>query len=69
MANSTNEIELDRNEFRWVEWGKNLAGIVGCGRFVGNLVHFHLCLLFVEAFHVGKGATYGLGSFSLHEDR
>jgi hypothetical protein len=68
MASASNGIEVSQSDFRWVEWGRNLAGIVGMGRFVGNLVNFHSCLLFGEVFHAGKGATYGLGSFSIDND-
>jgi hypothetical protein len=68
MATTSNGIELCQSDFRWVEWGRNLAGIVGTGRFLGNLVNFHPCLLFGEVFHAGKGATYGLGSFSIDND-
>jgi hypothetical protein len=68
MASASSGIELCQSDFRWVEWGRNFAGIVGTGRFVGNLVNFHPCLLFGEVFHAGKGATYGLGSFSIDND-
>ena len=65
MAKVSADIEIEDNEFRWVEWGRNLAGIIGKGTFTGNLVEFHPCLLFGENFHAGKGSAYGLGCYSL----
>jgi len=59
------DIAISNNEFSWVEWGLNQAGIIGKGTFCGNLVDFHSCLLFGEQFHVGKRAAYGLGLYRL----
>ncbi len=54
-----------QEEFRWVEWGKGVSGVVGAGTFAGEIVEFHPFLLAGEYVHAGKGAAFGLGRFHL----
>jgi hypothetical protein len=67
LAERSSQIECSSGEFTWIEWNKNLYGIIGRGTFTGDLTDFHPFLLFGEYFHAGKGATYGLGRYRLEK--
>ena len=53
----------------WVEWRRNLGGLVGQVTFAGPLGEFLPFLVLGEVFHAGKGAAYGLGEFRLEMPR
>jgi hypothetical protein len=61
------EIGISGNGFSWVEWDKNLSGIIGSGTYTGNMAEFQRILLFGEYLHAGKGAAYGLGRYHLEK--
>jgi len=65
LSRQSQEISIVSNGLRWVEWDKNLNGIVGSGTFNGNMAEFYPVLLFGEYFHAGKGSSYGLGCYRL----
>lgn len=65
LAGQSLLVECTEAEFRWVEWGGKLSGIVGWGTFQGDLADFHPFLSAGEYLHVGKGASFGLGRFEL----
>lgn len=67
LSSQSREICISSNEFGWVEWDRNLSGIVGSGTCTGNMAGFQRILLFGEYLHAGKGAAYGLGRYHLEK--
>ena len=65
LSSQSREIGISSNGFSWVEWDRNLSGIIGSGAFAGNMAGFQRILLFGEHLHAGKGAAYGLGRYKL----
>ncbi len=65
LAMRSNSVALVKNEFRWVEWGTGVSGVLGNGTFCGEMAEFHPFLLAGEYVHAGKGAAFGLGRFRL----
>ncbi len=68
LVSSSNSVETEQKDFRWVEWGKGVSGVIGTGRFGGEMAEFHPFLLAGEYIHAGKGAALGLGRFNLERD-
>jgi len=67
-------VEVEASEVRWTDWERyssrqgtrmKLGGITGWVRYKGDLGPFLPYLAFGEYVHVGKGATFGLGRYSL----
>jgi CRISPR-associated endoribonuclease Cas6 len=54
-------------DFRWVDRGSKLSGLLGMGTFVGIPPEYHTFLLAGEYLHVGKGASYGLGAYRVNK--
>ncbi len=67
LSRQSREIGISSNGFSWVEWDRNLSGIIGSGTFTGNMAEFQRILLFGEYLHAGKGAAYGLGRYHLEK--
>jgi hypothetical protein len=67
LSRQSQEIGISSNGFSWVEWDKNLSGIIGSGTYTGNMAEFQRILLFGEYLHAGKGAAYGLGRYHLEK--
>ncbi len=67
LSSQSREIGLSSSGFGWVEWDRNLSGIIGSGTFAGNMAGFQRILLFGEYLHAGKGAAYGLGRYRLEK--
>ncbi len=68
LASRSTAVESLRADFRWVDWdrrpgGGRLSGIVGEGVFGGDLVDFYPFLLLGQYFHLGKGASFGMGKY------
>ncbi|HEX8960739.1 MAG TPA: CRISPR system precrRNA processing endoribonuclease RAMP protein Cas6 [Geobacteraceae bacterium] len=68
LAGQSREVECAHADFRWVEWGRKLYGVVGTGTFRGDLTDFHPFLLAGEYLQVGKGAPFGHGRFMLRRN-
>ncbi len=67
-------VRLSANDTRWVDWerysnrqGTKMAmgGLVGTVVYEGELTRFLPWLYLGEYVHVGKGATFGLGKYTL----
>lgn len=65
LAEQSLLVECTDSDFRWVDWGGKLGGIVGSGTFRGDLTDFHPFLCAGEYLQVGKGASFGLGRYLL----
>ena len=46
LSSQSREIGLSSNGFGWVEWDRNMSGIIGSGTFAGNMAGFQGILLF-----------------------
>ena len=58
-------VETLHSDCRFVSWGGRPAGIVGTVRISGNLEPFHLLLQLGVATQLGKGASFGFGSYRI----
>lgn len=77
LIGTATSINLARNDTRWVDWERysyrqersmNLGGITGVARYAGTLEPFLHLLRLGEYTHVGKGATFGLGKYTIRFD-
>jgi len=64
LAAASERVACTGNACRFTQWGKT-SGVVGRLDFSGDLEEFHRILLLGRAMHLGKGASFGLGEFSL----
>lgn len=55
------------DESYWVEWGRGRGGLIGRVEFTGAIEQFRLFLRLGEYLHVGKGAAYGMGQYTIGE--
>ncbi len=67
-------VRLSANDTRWVDWERysnrqgtrmTMGGLVGTAVYEGELAKFLPWLYLGEYVHVGKGATFGLGKYTL----
>ncbi len=70
LSSLSESVKTVENRFRPAEWveghrGERFDGLTGSGVFEGALSDFHNFLLLGEFFHIGKGASFGLGRFRL----
>lgn len=70
LSSLSESVKILENGFHPAAWGEEnygerFAGISGSGVFEGMLTDFHNFLLLGEYFHVGKGASYGLGRYRI----
>ena len=73
LANDSAAVEVVENSFHWTDWQQEsrpdrLSGIIGNGSCSGSLVDYHGLLLLGEQFHVGKGASFGLGRYRIERE-
>ena len=71
------QIQLARNETRWVDWQRYssrqrekmfFGGLLGQATYAGEVRPFLPYLLFGQWTHVGKNATFGLGKYAILTD-
>lgn len=69
------EVTIAEDNTRWVDWERyssrkdskmNLGGLVGRLTYHGPLAQFMPLLRLGELVHVGKGAVFGMGKYSIH---
>ncbi len=69
LARQSVAIVGSADQCHWRDWGTTadgrLSGVTGEVRLTGDLTDFHPFLLLGEYFHVGKGASFGLGRYRL----
>jgi len=70
LARRSTLVECGEADFHWVDWNGRpgscrMCGIVGRGMFNGDMVDFYPALLLGEYFHLGKGASFGLGQYRI----
>lgn len=73
LSNASATVEVSENDFHWTDWQEErcpdrLSGIIGSGSCLGGLEDFHTFLLLGEHFHVGKGASFGLGRYRIERE-
>jgi CRISPR/Cas system CSM-associated protein Csm3 (group 7 of RAMP superfamily) len=73
LSNASASVEVSENNFLWTEWQAEccpdrLSGIIGSGTCAGGLEDFYTFLLLGEHFHVGKGASFGLGRYRMERE-
>ena len=65
LSRLSEAIETVSSDCRFVTWGGRPAGIIGTARFRGDLEPFHLLLQLGQATQLGKGASFGFGSYRI----
>ncbi len=65
LAERSAAVETVVSTLSWHQWGGGIQGAVGRVLFCGELADFLPLLLLGERLHVGKGASYGLGCYSI----
>jgi hypothetical protein len=74
LIEEARRIRLARDETRWSAWARYSArqgrrmewtGLVGAATYAGDLAPFWPYLVFGQWAHVGKGTTFGLGSYRI----
>lgn len=68
LSSLSESVKIVENGFHPAAWGEEnygerFTGIAGSAVFEGMLSDFHNFLLLGEYFHVGKGASFGLGRY------
>ena len=58
-------VETISSDCSFVSWGGRPAGITGGASFRGDLEPFHLLLQMGQATQLGKGASFGFGSYRI----
>jgi hypothetical protein len=70
LSSLSESVKIAENGFHSAGWaeeygGERFAGLTGSGVLEGALSDFHNFLLLGEYFHVGKGASFGLGRYRI----
>jgi hypothetical protein len=65
LATKSREIDGTASQLVWANWGGALQGVCGELSFSGELEEFMPFLRLGELLNVGKGASYGMGSYTL----
>jgi hypothetical protein len=65
LAMQSQQISCERAELRWVDHGGPLQGLEGELLFSGELMEFIPFLQLGSLLNIGKGASYGMGSYRL----
>lgn len=68
LAEKSRAVSCDNSGLKWVNWGGALQGVVGSATVSGDLADLLPFLRLGELLNVGKGASYGMGSYRLHAD-
>ena len=72
LIEKTKNVTIYENNLQWFDWDRysqrqhtkmKLGGLIGKVSFKGNWKEFVWLINLGELFHVGKGATFGLGSY------
>lgn len=65
LAERSESVATVRSELCWSEWGGGVQGVVGRIAFRGELLDFLPFFRLGERLHAGKGASFGLGRYSI----
>lgn len=65
LSQQSEKVDATSCECRFITWGKRPAGIIGNVTFRGELEPFHLLLQLGQATQLGKGASFGFGSYTI----
>ena len=66
LARTCGEVGVSSSTIRWTDWRNgSIGGLTGEALISGNLEEFVPFLLLGEYLNVGKGASFGLGRFSV----
>lgn len=66
LAQTCGEVVVSNSTIRWADWRSGrIGGLTGEALISGNLEEFVPFLLLGEYLNVGKGASFGLGRFSV----
>ncbi len=65
LAERSASVATVRSGLCWAEWGGGVQGVVGRIEFRGELLDFLPFFRLGERLHVGKGASFGLGRYSM----
>ena len=65
LSQAATKVQTATSDCRLEIWSGRPAGLVGSTTFVGDLEPFHLLLQAGSAAHLGKGASFGFGSYQL----
>ena len=74
MIDKANEVQVTDRKVKWYDWERysgrqdrriKMGGLVGDITFSGDLLPFMPLINAGEVVHVGKGATFGLGKYSV----
>lgn len=64
LAERSREVDCSRSGLKWINRGGGLQGIEGAITFSGELTEFIPFLELGSRLNIGKGAAYGMGSYS-----
>ncbi|NJD90473.1 MAG: CRISPR system precrRNA processing endoribonuclease RAMP protein Cas6 [Geobacter sp.] len=65
LAEKSRAVHCDNSGLKWVNWGGALQGVSGSIAVSGELAELLPFLCLGELLNVGKGASYGMGSYRL----
>ena len=65
LSEQSASVATVRSELCWSEWGGGVQGVMGRIEFRGELLDFLPLLRLGERLHAGKGASYGLGRYTI----
>jgi len=65
LSQAATKVQTAASDCRLEIWSGRPAGLVGSTTFVGDLEPFHLLLQSGTAAHLGKGASFGFGTYQL----
>lgn len=65
LSERSDLVVAEASECSFVESGRRVSGVLGSVTFTGELEPFHRLLLLGEVVHLGKGASFGQGEFSI----
>ncbi len=68
LARQSQQVVCSRSDLNWVNHGGSLQGIEGRAEFSGALAEFIPFLHLGSVLNIGKGAAYGMGSYSFSVD-
>jgi len=68
LAERSREISCNRSGLDWINRGGGLQGLEGIATYCGELADFIPFLSLGSRLNIGKGAAYGMGSYSFSAD-
>jgi CRISPR/Cas system endoribonuclease Cas6 (RAMP superfamily) len=66
LAEKSRDVKCDNSDLKWINWGGALQGVVGRVSLSGELDELLPFLHLGELLNVGKGASYGMGSYCVN---